>query len=150
MPAFKSARPSLPRATCIPDVTLRRLLSERRYEEAVAQVLSLRNADVLNWICTHVSRSEFFAAQGLRQNVLLSLIQQLSCDLGRDTVVKATWIRDAMLTLDSTDSMFFDRVLPVIADVHRALEEEMLTCARDALAELQMCSRVALSLSRQQ
>lgn len=133
----------------ISDVSLRRLLSERRYEEAVAQVLSLRNADVLNWICTHVSRSEFFAAQGLRQNVLLSLVQQLSCDLGRDTVVKATWIRDAMLTLDSTDSMFFDRVLPVIADVQRALEEEMLTCARDAVAELQMCSRVALSLSRQ-
>ena len=96
-----------------------------------------------------MSRSEFFAAEGLRQNVLLSLIQQLSCDLGRDTVVKAMWIRDAMLTLDPTDSMFFDRVLPVIADVNRALEEEMLTSEQAAVAELQMCSRVALSLSRQ-
>lgn len=104
---------------------------------------------MLNWICTHISRGDFFAGQGLRQNVLLSLIQQLSCDLSRDTVVKAMWIRDAMLTLDPTDSMFFDRVLPVIADVHRALEEEVLTCERDAVSELQMCSRVALTLSRQ-
>ena len=36
----------------------------------------------------------------LSQQVLLSLLQQLGCDVSREPVLKLTWIKDAAVALD--------------------------------------------------
>jgi len=128
------------------DDTLRSLLHENRYEDAFAHVLGLRNEVLLSYVCSQVPRSQYFETQGLRQNVLLSLIQQLSrCDLRQHTNLKAGWLRDAMLALDTAPS----HVHPFISDVLSVLSEVIGEMPAEVdVSELRLCAKIASSILR--
>lgn len=50
----------------------------------------------------------------LSQGVLLSLVQQLGCDLGKDTARKLSWIREAALALNPDDPLLAPHMRPFL------------------------------------
>lgn len=88
-----------------PTKELARLISERKVEEAFNKALSLADVGVVSWLCNQVDPATLFTISPppLSQGVLLSLVQQLGCDLGNDTSRKLTWIREAALALNPHD-----------------------------------------------
>ena len=124
-----------------------RLLLDGRYEEALTFVLGQADAELLGALISSVKPRDYFAAPSFQQYVLLSLIQQLSCDLQRNTLLKTAWVRDAMLMLDTGNPMFASHVAPVLSDVARALEEEIPECvSQECRTELRLCLRLTTLL----
>eukprot|EP00210_Caulerpa_lentillifera_P002925 g2792.t1 len=97
--------PSAARAT--PDVVISEiftLLKHEDYETAFNKALSLSKIDVLNKIISVVDYELLFATEPcpLSQSVLLSLLNQIGCDLVTDSEIKLKWIRGAVTHLDVT------------------------------------------------
>jgi hypothetical protein len=84
----------------------------------------------------------------LSQGVLLSLVQQLGCDLGSDTVRKLTWIQEAALALNPTDPMLAPHMRPFLQQLYQnlVLQMEAPNPADGALASLRLVIHVVNSL----
>ncbi len=105
--------------------------------------------DLLSWYCSQVDVQDVLGASkaAVGQNVLLSLIQQLTCDLKRDTALKALWIREAALALDPAEQLFAVHARPVLGDALDALQHEFDGCQdRQAAGELRLCIHVVRGL----
>lgn len=66
--------------------------------------MSLSNVEILNRVINQVDESVIFDTVPcpLSQSVLLSLLNQLGCDLDTDTTKKLEWIRGAVTHLDTS------------------------------------------------
>ncbi len=132
-----------------PPVGIRRLLSSRDYDAAFSQVLSSSDVDLLAWLCSQLRPEDLFATgRALSPGVVLSLVQQLGCDVHRDPATKASWIREAVLSLDTADPTIAPHVKPVLMSVHASLAAEMELREGTVLADLRLCIRVVQSLIR--
>ena len=76
------------------------------------------------------------------QEVVLSLAQQLGCDLRNDPSTKAVWIRDAVLALDCSDRVLLPHIQAVLSDLFAQLECEAAECEGGVQSELRLCMRV--------
>lgn len=79
------------------------LLQREGYDEAFHKALSLSRVDVTNWLINKVDHNKLFAGNSpcpLRQEVLLSLLSQLGCDMMENTPVKLEWIKGVTTHLD--------------------------------------------------
>ena len=56
------------------------------------QALSAGDLSLVVYACSRVDPTELFGTRQLSPPVLLSLIQQLSCDLTSDTTIKVKWV----------------------------------------------------------
>lgn len=61
----------------------------------------------------------------LSQGVLLSLVQQLGCDLDKDTTRKLSWIREAALALNPDDPLLAPHMRPFLHQLHQNLLRQM-------------------------
>jgi len=125
-----------------------RLIGQRRYEEAFTTALSKGDVELLSWLCSHSDEHDVFGARpALGQAVLLSLVQQLGSDIGLDTALKATWIREAALSLDPAGQVFAAHARPILADALHAMQRKCGTCSeREGVVALRLGIHVLRSL----
>ncbi|XP_024516677.1 enhancer of mRNA-decapping protein 4-like isoform X1 [Selaginella moellendorffii] len=123
--------------TLDPTKELSRLLSQGKLEEAFNKALSLSDVSVVSWLCNQVDPATVFssATPPLSQGVLLSLVQQLGCDLGKDTARKLTWIQGASVALNPSDPVLAPHMRAFLDQLYQNLHRQvMITPATGELA----------------
>jgi len=79
----------------------------------------------MSWLISNVDPTQLFNRNPLpiSQNVLISVIQQLSCSLKlHDTLRKLDWLQHCLVELDPHDSFISSYVVPVLTELQRNLE----------------------------
>ncbi|XP_076751007.1 enhancer of mRNA-decapping protein 4 homolog Ge-1 [Xylocopa sonorina] len=86
------------------------LLQRGQFNAAFQQALSASDLGLVVLVCERTEPSRVFSSVGpqgtrciLQQPVILSLVQQLSADLGHRTELKHRWLEEAILNLDPID-----------------------------------------------
>ncbi|KAL0362974.1 UNVERIFIED_CONTAM: Enhancer of decapping protein 4 [Sesamum calycinum] len=125
-----------------PTKELSRLIAERKYEEAFT--LPCRGVMLLSYhgcACAlripyqedvaisfsgwdaHVDLPGILSLNPLplSQGVLLSLLQQLACDISKETSRKLTWMREVLSAINPTDPMIVVHVRPIFEQVYQIL-----------------------------
>ena len=122
----------------------RSMIASQRYEAAFSAALGSSDVELLSWLCSQLRPEEVFSRSPLPmgQEVILSLAQQLGCDLRRDPGTKAVWIRDAVLALDCSDVVLLPHIRAVLTDLYMQLDREASDSDGAVQSELRLCMRV--------
>ncbi|CAA3020049.1 enhancer of mRNA-decapping 4-like [Olea europaea subsp. europaea] len=106
-----------------PTKELSRLIAERKYEEAFTAALQRSDVSIVSWLCSQVDLPGILSINPLplSQGVLLSLLQQLSCDISKETPQKLTWMREVLSAINPTDPMIVVHVRPIFEQVYQVL-----------------------------
>ncbi|GAB2279786.1 hypothetical protein Dimus_014425 [Dionaea muscipula] len=106
-----------------PTKELSRLVSEHKYEEAFTAALQRSDVSIVSWLCSQVDLPSILAMAPLplSQGVLLSLLQQLSCDIAKDTPRKLTWMTAVVVAINPSDPMIVMHVRPIFEQVYQIL-----------------------------
>ncbi|KAK6133060.1 hypothetical protein DH2020_033215 [Rehmannia glutinosa] len=106
-----------------PTTELSRLIGERKYEEAFTAALQRSDVTIVSWLCAQVDLPGILSLNPLPlgQGVLLSLLQQLACDISKETPRKLTWMREVLSAINPTDSMIVVHVRPIFEQVYQIL-----------------------------
>ncbi|XP_022752987.1 enhancer of mRNA-decapping protein 4-like isoform X2 [Durio zibethinus] len=108
-----------------PTKELSKLLSERKYEEAFTIALQRSDLSIVAWICSQVDLRSILstAPSPLSQGVLLSLLQQLACDINKDITQRLTWLVDVATAINPGDPMIAVHVRPTFQEVYKRVHE---------------------------
>ncbi|XWS27680.1 hypothetical protein CRYUN_Cryun25bG0002100 [Craigia yunnanensis] len=108
-----------------PTKELSKLLSERKYEEAFTIALQRSDLSIVAWICSQVDLRSILSTAPfpLSQGVLLALLQQLACDINKDTRQKLTWMVDVATAINPGDQMIAVHVRPIFQEVYNRVHE---------------------------
>ncbi|XP_058749478.1 enhancer of mRNA-decapping protein 4-like [Vicia villosa] len=106
-----------------PTKELSRLINERKFEEAFTGALHRSDVSIVSWLCSQAGLTGILAMtpMPLSQGVLLSLLQQLSCDINTDTSRKLQWMTDVAAAIDPEDTRIAAHVRPILDQVYRTL-----------------------------
>ncbi|KAK7246047.1 hypothetical protein RIF29_40904 [Crotalaria pallida] len=106
-----------------PTKELSRLISEGKFEEAFTGALHRSNVSIVSWLCSQVDLAGILtmAPLPLSQGVLLSLLQQLSCDINTETPKKLAWMTDVAAAINPVDPRIAAHVRPILDQVYRTL-----------------------------
>ncbi|KAI4296086.1 hypothetical protein L6164_036075 [Bauhinia variegata] len=106
-----------------PKKDLARLIAEGKYEEAFTGALHRSDVSLVSWLCSQVDLQGILsmAPLPLSQGVLLSLLQQLSCDINTDTPRKLTWMTDVAAAINPSDPRISMHVRPIFEQVYHTL-----------------------------
>ncbi|CAK7323847.1 unnamed protein product [Dovyalis caffra] len=91
-----------------PKQELKRLISERKYEEAFTIALQRSDVAMVSWLCSQVDLQGIMSLSPLplSQGVLISLLQQLAYDISKETPRKLEW-----MTLVAASILPFDQTI---------------------------------------
>ncbi|XP_047938142.1 enhancer of mRNA-decapping protein 4-like [Salvia hispanica] len=135
-----------------PDPTkeLSRLIAERKYEEAFTAALQMSDVNIVSWLCSQVDLPGICSVNPLplSQGVLLSLLQQLACDISNETPRKLTWMREVMTAINPTDPMIAVHVRPIFEQVYQILNHQrnLPTLGGAELANIRLIMHVINSM----
>jgi len=104
---------------------LLKLLGANNYEAAFTAALSVQNLELMSWLISNVNVDTLFnrVPLAISQNVLISVIQQLSCSLkANDTSRKLDWLQYCIVELDSQDNSISSYVVPVLTELQQNLQ----------------------------
>ncbi|KAE9591549.1 putative transcription factor WD40-like family [Lupinus albus] len=106
-----------------PTKELSRLISEGKFEEAFTGALHRSNVSIVSWLCSQVDLAGILTMVPLplSQGVLLSLLQQLSCDITIETPGKLAWMTDVAAALNPVDPRISAHVRPILDQVYQTL-----------------------------
>ncbi|PQQ15946.1 enhancer of mRNA-decapping protein 4 [Prunus yedoensis var. nudiflora] len=109
-----------------PTKELSRLVSERKYEEAFTGALQRSDVTIVSWLCSQVDLHGVLLLNPLplSQGVLLSLLQQLACDISNDTSRKVAWMTDVAAAINPVNQMIAVHVRPVFEQVYQILHHQ--------------------------
>lgn len=109
-----------------PTKELSRLVSERKYDEAFTAALQRSDVSIVSWLCSQVDLRGIISSVPLplSQGVLLSLLQQLACDLSNDTPRKLSWMTDVANAIVPTDPMITVYVRAIFEQVYNILDHQ--------------------------
>ncbi|KAL2945022.1 Enhancer of mRNA-decapping protein 4 [Bienertia sinuspersici] len=109
-----------------PTKELSRLVSEHKYEEAFTAALQRSDVFIVSWLCSQVDLQRLLSTipLPLSQGVLLSLLQQLSCDITKDTSRKLAWMTDVAACIIPHDPMIAVHVRPILEQVYQILNHQ--------------------------
>ncbi|KAE8098914.1 hypothetical protein FH972_016942 [Carpinus fangiana] len=109
-----------------PTKELSRLVSERKYDEAFTAALQRSDVTIVSWLCSQVDLRGILSAVPLllSQGVLLSLLQQLACDISNDSPRKLAWMTDVANAIIPTDPMIAVHVRPIFDQVYNILNHQ--------------------------
>ena len=128
---------------CILRLHLLSYIATHRYESAFSTALGNSDVELLSWLCSQLRPEEVFSSPTpMSQEVILSLAQQLGCDLHNNPSTKAVWIRDAVLALNCADPVLLPHIQAILSDLYAQLEREITECEGGAQPELRLCMRV--------
>ncbi|KAJ9568052.1 hypothetical protein OSB04_004018 [Centaurea solstitialis] len=110
-----------------PTKELSRLVYEHKYEEAFTAALQRSDVWIVSWLCSQVDLQGILTSNpvALSQGVLLSLLQQLACDIGNDTSRKLAWMMDLVVAIKPSDGMIAMHVGPIFDQVYSILNHQM-------------------------
>ncbi|XP_075366442.1 enhancer of mRNA-decapping protein 4 isoform X3 [Mycteria americana] len=99
------------------------LLQQGHLNQAFQQALTAADLNLVLYVCETVDTQQVFGQQPcpLSQPVLLSLIQQLSSDLGTRTELKLNYLEEAVMHLDHSDPITRDHMGSVMNQVRQKL-----------------------------
>ncbi|XP_011039835.1 PREDICTED: enhancer of mRNA-decapping protein 4 [Populus euphratica] len=102
-----------------PTKELKRLISEQKYEAAFTIVLQRSDVAMVSWLCCQVDLQGIMAMSPppLSQRVLLSLLQQLACDVSKETPRKLEWMTAVAAAIQPTDQMIAYYARPIVEQV---------------------------------
>lgn len=125
-------------------------LRSERYGSAFARVLSSSDSDLLAWTCSQIRAEELFSISPLPlgQEIILSLAQQLGCDLHRDTLTKIPWIREAALSLNTSDPDLQPHIRQVLSSLEEVLAHVVDSTEGALKTEVRICCRVLRTVLR--
>ncbi|KAK4254538.1 hypothetical protein QN277_009909 [Acacia crassicarpa] len=106
-----------------PTKELSRLVSERKFEEAFTSALHRSDVSLVSWLCSQVDLAGMLSMVPLplSQGVLLSLLQQLSCDLNAESTRKLLWMTDVAAAINPADPSITVHVRTILEQVARTL-----------------------------
>ncbi|KAK2448168.1 enhancer of mRNA-decapping protein [Trifolium repens] len=106
-----------------PTKELSRLISEGKFEEAFTGALHRSDVGIVSWLCSQVDLTGILTMVPLplSQGVLLSLLQQLSCDINTETPKKLQWMTDVAAAINPADTRIAAHVRPILDQVYRTL-----------------------------
>ncbi|KAL8205746.1 hypothetical protein R6Q57_009297 [Mikania cordata] len=110
-----------------PTKELSRLAYEHKFEEAFTAALQRSDVRIVSWLCSQVDLQGILTSNpvSLSQGVLLSLLQQLACDIGSDTSNKLGWMMDVVVAIKPTDGIIAMHVRPIFEQVYSILNHQM-------------------------
>jgi len=79
----------------------------------------------MSWLISNIDPDKIFGRIPLpiSQNVLISIVQQLSCSLkSQDTLKKLDWLQYCLVELDPHDSFISSYIIPVLTELQQNLE----------------------------
>ncbi|XP_010465156.1 PREDICTED: enhancer of mRNA-decapping protein 4-like isoform X2 [Camelina sativa] len=119
-----------------PTAELSRLISERKYEESFTSALQRSDVSIVSWLCSQVDLRGLLAMNPLplSQGVLLSLLQQLSCDISKDTSRKLGWMTDVVAAINPSDQMIAVHARPIFEQVYQILHHQRNAAGSDITA----------------
>lgn len=84
----------------------------------------------------------------LSQGVLLSLLQQLACDISKDPARKLAWMTDVAVALNPTDPMIAVHVRPIFEQVYQILNHHrsLPTASSTELSSIRVLMHVINSM----
>lgn len=84
----------------------------------------------------------------LSQGVLLSLLQQLACDISNETSKKLSWMRDVLTAINPTDPMIAMHVRPIFEQVYQIVNHHrgLPTTAAPELSNIRLIMHVINSM----
>lgn len=106
-----------------PTKELSRLISERKFEEAFTGALHRSDVSIVSWLCSLVDLQGILSLVPLplSQGVLLALLQQLACDISKETPRKLAWMTDVAVAINPADPMIALHVRPIFEQVYQIL-----------------------------
>ncbi|KAK3218717.1 hypothetical protein Dsin_012687 [Dipteronia sinensis] len=106
-----------------PTKELSRLIAEHKYEEAFTGALHRSDVSIVSWLCSQVDLQGILAMVPLplSQGVLLALLQQLACDINKETTRKLGWMTDVAVAINPADPMIAVHVRPIFEQVYQIL-----------------------------
>ncbi|KAL9230062.1 hypothetical protein vseg_005455 [Gypsophila vaccaria] len=109
-----------------PTTELSRLISEHKYEEAFTSALQRSDVSIVSWLCSQVDLQRMLSVVPLplSQGVLLSLLQQLACDISKDTTRKLAWMMDVASCIVPNDPMIAVHARPILEQVYQILNHQ--------------------------
>ncbi|KAI3755948.1 hypothetical protein L1987_55758 [Smallanthus sonchifolius] len=109
-----------------PTKELSRLVYEHKYEEAFTAALQRSDVRIVSWLCSQVDLQGLLTSNymPLSQGVLLSLLQQLACDIGNDASKKLGWMMDVVVAIKPSDAMIAMHVQPIFDQVYSILNHQ--------------------------
>ncbi|KAK3085774.1 hypothetical protein FSP39_008550 [Pinctada imbricata] len=126
------------------------LLRQGQLNAAFQQALSAANLDLVVFVCETVNPSQVFNQSPcpLQQPVLLSLIQQLSADIGNNTELKHKYLEEAVMNLDTGNPVTREHMKSVLFGLIQKLKAYIPSHPNDkttrSLKMLQMASESLL------
>ncbi|KAI3427780.1 uncharacterized protein J3R85_009208, partial [Psidium guajava] len=133
-----------------PTKELSRLISEHKYEEAFTLALQRSDVSIVAWLCSQVDlhRILTIAPLPLSQGVLLSLLQQLACDINKDTTRKLSWMTDVAGAINPSDPVIVVHARPIFEQVYQILSHQrtLLTNASPELSSMRLLMHVINSM----
>lgn len=137
LPGDKSAHPATPgRSPGPPRPTFEmqqhailNLLHQGKLNAAFQNALTASDLALVMYVCETVDPGVVFGTVPcpLHQPILLSLIQQLSCDLGRHTSTKMKYLQEAVMNLDSSHQVTQEHMHGVLEALVKNLETHVAT-----------------------
>ncbi|KAI4321737.1 hypothetical protein MLD38_035085 [Melastoma candidum] len=109
-----------------PTKELSRLISEFKYEEAFTAALQRSDVFIVSWLCSQVDLHKIVSMVPLplSQGVLLSLLQQLACDISKDMPRKLAWMTDVAGAINTSDPVIAMHVRPIFEQVYQILNHQ--------------------------
>ncbi|KAL8160114.1 hypothetical protein V2J09_001651 [Rumex salicifolius] len=106
-----------------PKKELSRLISEHKYEEAFTTALQRSDVSIVSWLCSQVELQGLLSSipLPLSQGVLLSLLQQVACDISKEPSRKLQWMTDVAAAINPSDPMIAVHVRPIFEQVYQIL-----------------------------
>ncbi|XP_008482392.1 enhancer of mRNA-decapping protein 4-like [Diaphorina citri] len=95
---------------------IKSFLSKKQYNAAFQQALTAQNLSLVLYVCENVDPSTLFDINPcpLEQPVLISLIQQIGGDLANQSILKCSYIDEALGALDIQHSSTREHVPKVL------------------------------------
>ncbi|ONK69327.1 uncharacterized protein A4U43_C05F21690 [Asparagus officinalis] len=109
-----------------PTKELSRLISEHKFGEAFTIALQRSDVSIVSWLCSQVDLHTIcsMVPLPLNQGVLLALLQQLACDISKETSRKLGWMTDVAVAINPTDPMIALHVRPIFEQVYNILAHQ--------------------------
>ncbi|CAC5393442.1 EDC4 [Mytilus coruscus] len=100
------------------------LLRQGQLNAAFQQALSAANLELVVFVCETVNPAQIFNQTPcpLEQPVLLSLIQQLSADIGQNTELKHKYLEESVMNLDLTNKITQEHMRGVLYSLIQKLK----------------------------
>ncbi|XP_021637842.2 enhancer of mRNA-decapping protein 4-like isoform X2 [Hevea brasiliensis] len=135
-----------------PTKELSRLIAECKFEEAFTAALHRSDVTIVSWLCSQVDLQEILSMVPLplSQGVLLALLQQLACDISKETSRKLAWMTDVAVAINPADPLIALHVRPIFDQVYQILmhQRNLPTTSASESASIRLLIHVINSVLR--